>query len=63
MLAHLQAILQLRRERELLVEGRHVAEALALRGDFDGLRNHPRFEALIERVTEEMRRQRESLNA
>lgn len=30
---------------------------------FSGFRNHPRFEALIERVTEEMRRQRESLNA
>ncbi|MEX2124213.1 MAG: hypothetical protein WD795_09995 [Woeseia sp.] len=27
---------------------------------FSGFRNHPRFEVLIERVAEEMRRQRES---
>jgi TolB-like protein/DNA-binding winged helix-turn-helix (wHTH) protein len=35
MLAHMQAILQLRRDRGLLVEGRHVAEALALHADFE----------------------------
>ena len=91
MLRHLEAILRLRRERGLFVEERHVAEARALRGDFEGaldaleqaerdrtiyvrwhlflehneifaeIRRHPRFEALVSRVSEEMRRQRATL--
>ncbi len=36
MLNHLEAILQWRRDRGLLVEQRHVAEARALRGDYEG---------------------------
>lgn len=36
MLNHLEAVLQRRRDRGLLVEERHVAEARALRGDYDG---------------------------
>ena len=39
MLNHLEAILQWRRARGLLVEERHVAEARALRGDYEGALN------------------------
>ena len=39
MLNHLDGILQWRRARGLLVEERHVAEARALRGDFEGALN------------------------
>jgi TolB-like protein/DNA-binding winged helix-turn-helix (wHTH) protein/Tfp pilus assembly protein PilF len=91
MLGHLEAILQLRRERGLFTSERHVAEARALRGDLEGaldaleqaardgtlylwwhiyllhneifadIRDHPRFEALIARVEDEMGRQRADL--
>lgn len=91
MLNHLEAILELRRERGLFTPKWHVAEARALRGDLEGaldaleqaerdrtiyfswhvfllhneifadIRHHPRFEALIARVKDEMRRQREEL--
>lgn len=92
MLGHMEAILRLRRERGLFIEGRHVAEARALRGDLEGaldaleeaerdrtifagwhvfllyneifadVRHDPRFEALVARVADEMRRQRAQLN-
>ncbi len=39
MLSHLEGILQWRRARGLLVEERHVAEARALRGDYEGALN------------------------
>jgi TolB-like protein/DNA-binding winged helix-turn-helix (wHTH) protein len=39
MLNHLEGILQWRRARGLLVEERHVAEARALRGDYEGALN------------------------
>lgn len=91
MLRHLEAILQLRRERGLFTAQWRVAEARALRGDLEGaldaleqgerertsylwwpvfllhneifvdIRHHPRFEALIARLMDEMRRQRTEL--
>ena len=93
MLTHLEKILQWRRERGLFIEETHVAEALALRGQwdaaldsleqaeeagtiynywqvrllysaiFDHIRNHPRYEALVDRVKMEMDRQRATLRA
>ena len=39
MLNHLEGILQWRRARGLLVEERHIAEARALRGDYEGALN------------------------
>lgn len=39
MLNHLEGILQWRRARGLLIEERHVAEARALRGDYEGALN------------------------
>ena len=91
MLGHVEAILELRRDRGLFIEERHAAEVLALRGEVDaalgaleqaekdrtiyygwhvfvlhnsifaGMRDHPKFVALIERISNEMARQRAQL--
>lgn len=91
MLGHLEAILQLRRDRHLFIEERHAAEAFAFRGQFEAalealeqaekdgtiyygwhlfvlhnpifadMTDHPRFMALIERIRDEMARQRAQL--